>query len=408
MSVHRLPSTATARIIVEAPRLLITGPMAFCAPETADLFETIAEAERSSELARILELGTQTSETIRSSTTLRLVEAQIAAMMQELGAKLGGLLVTDRAQALKQTKETLDDHRAKLTTTLARYMDPESQASLPVAMAKIFDNAANGLVTRIENLLEEGDDSALGRLAEHVTKEIDKAVALIIDQTAARHALRTKSPLAGRPYEDAVEERLTALTRPLGDSVNRCGDTLGQARTKKGDLTITLPPEAARGEHDVRIVIEAKRRGDHAPAFSAREMEHSLAVARRNRGAVGGIFVAESATSLPLGLGFHELGGSNMAIAWDPEGDDIALAIAYRLVRFTILQDLATSSGEEVDRAAHRRIVSEARVAMGKLDVVRGQHQAAINSINRANTGINEVADAVLNYLRQLDDLMAA
>jgi hypothetical protein len=66
------------------------------------------------------------------------------------------------------------------------------------------------------------------------------------------------------------------------------------------------------------------------------------------------------------------------------------------------------TSGEEVDRDAHRRILSEVRLAMGKLDVVRGQHQAAINSINRASTGVNEVADSVLSYLRQLDDLMAA
>jgi hypothetical protein len=141
---HRPP---TARILVEAPRILLTGAMAIDAPDTAELLEKIPEAERPPELRRILELGTQTAETIRTSTTLRLVEAQIAGMTQDLNVKLGGLLLKDRGEALKQTKEILDEHRTKLTTTLSRYLDPESQASLPGVMAKVFDTAADGLVS---------------------------------------------------------------------------------------------------------------------------------------------------------------------------------------------------------------------------------------------------------------------
>src|SRR5205807_5553763 len=113
------------------------------------------------------------------------------------------------------------------------------------------------LVKQVQKLLEEGDDSALGRLAERFTKELDMAVALIIEQMAARHALVTKSSLAGRPYEDSVEVCLTGLARPLGDKVTRCGDTLGVARTKKGDMTITIAPAALRGQVDVRITVES-------------------------------------------------------------------------------------------------------------------------------------------------------
>ena len=406
---HRAPqSNIVARILVEAPRILLTGPLAIDAPDTADLLEKIPEAERAPELRRILELGTQTAQTIRTSTTLRLVEAQIAGMTQDLNVKLAGLMLKDRNEAVKQTKEILDEHRMKLTTTLARHLDPESQASLPAVMTKVFDSAADGLVKRIEKLLEEGDDSALGRLAERFSKELDKAVALIIEQMAARHALLTKSSLAGRPYEDALEERITALTRPLGDKVTRCADTLGQARTKAGDMIITIAPEAARGEPDIRIVLEAKRRGEKAQAFSSRDIQNSLAAARRNRAATGALFVVESAAVLPLGLSFHEFGCANIAVAFDPAGDDIGLAVAYRLVRIAILQDMLESNGEEVDREAYRRIVSEIRIAMGKLDVVRGQHQVAISSINKAATGVNDLADTVLRCLRQLDEFIGA
>ncbi|MDQ6883736.1 MAG: hypothetical protein M3077_05790 [Candidatus Dormibacteraeota bacterium] len=405
---HRPQSNSVARILVEAPRVLLTGAVAIDAPDTADYFEEIAEAERFGEFRRILELGTQTAQTIRTSTTLRLVEAQVASMTAELNVKLGGLLVKDRGEAIKQTKEILDDHRAKITTTLTRYLDPESQASLPAVMAKVFDTAAEGLIKRVEKLLEEGDDSALGRLAVRFSKELDKAVALLIEQMAARHALLTKSSLAGRPYEDALEERLIALARPLGDKVTRCADALGQARTRMGDMIITIAAEAVRGESDVRIAVEAKLRGEKAHAFSPREIQDSLTGARRNRAAAGGIFVAESAGVLPLGLGFHEFGSANFAVAFDPAGDDIGLAVAYRLVRLAILQDVLESAGEEIDRDAYRRIVVEIRIAMGKLDTVRGSHQSAINSINKAATGVNDLADSVLHCLRQLDELMGA
>jgi sarcosine oxidase len=63
---------------------------------------------------------------------------------------------------------------------------------------------------------------------------------------AARHALTTRSALAGRPYEDALEERLIALARPLGAKVTRCSDTLGTARTRAGDMTISIAPAAVR------------------------------------------------------------------------------------------------------------------------------------------------------------------
>src|SRR5439155_13992210 len=112
------------------------------------------------------ELGTQVNGAITTSSTLRMVEAQISGMTQELTTKLGAALVKDRETSTRLVRELLDDHRSKVSTSLTRYLDPESQASLPVAMAKIFDKAGEALLKRVEILLSEGDGSALGRLAE--------------------------------------------------------------------------------------------------------------------------------------------------------------------------------------------------------------------------------------------------
>ena len=45
---------------------------------------------------------------------------------------------------------------------------------------------------------------------------------------------------------------------------------------------------------------------------------------------------------------------------------------------------------------------------MGKLEQIRGQQQAAINSITKAAAIVNDLDDAVLGGLRQLDQLMGA
>ncbi len=407
MSIERKP-TAIARILAEAPLLSITGPVVFDVPDTASFLEGFPEAERHDQLRRIMELGTQVNGAITTSSTLRMVEAQISGMTQELTTKLATALVKDRETSMKLVRELLDEHRGKVSTSLARYLDPESQASIPVAMAKIFDKAGEALLKRVETMLSEGDDSALGRLAERFTKELDVATATIIEQMAARHALATKSALAGRPYEDVIEERMAALARPLGDSVTRSGDTLGLMRRKNGDIVITISPEAVNGRTDVRIVAETKHRSDTAQAFSANDIKDSLAHARRNRGAAAALFITETAALLPLGIGFHEYGGSNIAVTYDTHGDDTALAVAYRLLRMALVQDARGAAGEQIDREAHKRIVADIRAALTKLETLRSHRQAAINSINRASTAATELYDSVLHGLRQLDELTEA
>lgn len=404
LSINEKP-TAIARILAEAPLVTITGAVVFDVPDTASLLEGFPEAERHDQLRRIMELGTQVNGAITTSSTLRMVEAQISGMTRELTTKLAAALVKDRETSMKLVRELLDDHRGKVSTSLTRYLDPESQASLPVAMGKIFDKAGEALLKRVETLLSEGDDSALGRLAERFTKELDAATATIIEQMAARHALTTKSALAGRTYEDVVEERLTALARPLGDQITRCGDALGLTRRKNGDIVITVSPEAVNGRTDIRIIAEAKHRSDNAQVFSANDIKDSLGHARRNRGAAAGLFITETAALLPLGIGFHEYGGSNIAVTYNPAGDDTALAVAYRLLRLALVQDARGAAGEQVDREAHKRIVADIRSALTKLETVRTQHQAAINSINRASTAVTELNDSVLRGLRQLDEL---
>lgn len=409
MAIKHTPNagTPTISILTEPPLLTFTGGFSLEVPDTSEHFGAIPNEERFAEMRRILELGTQAAHTLSTSTTLRLVEAQVAGMTDELTVKLATLLVEDRGEAMKHLHGLLDEHQAKATISLARYLDPESAVSLPKVMDNAFKQTTEVFYKKVEVLLAEGDDSALGRLAERFAKDLDKAVATVIEQTAARHALATRSNLAGRPFEDVLEERLHHLARPLGATVTRCADTLGEIRRRSGDILITFDPQSMGG-HDLRIVVEAKKRGEDARPFGAAEMRQSLALAKKNRGAQAAMFAVDSAALLPLALGFQELSSSDLAVAFDPEiGDDLGLAVGLRLLHLDLMASVAAGS-PQVDTEGIQRVVKDLRLAVAKLEGIRTQHTAAINSITKANGCVTDVADTVAALLRKLDDLTAS
>ncbi|MDA8261996.1 MAG: hypothetical protein M0Z47_04110 [Actinomycetota bacterium] len=398
------PGAAGTRIIVEPPLLTITGAVTFHVPETASFLEPIVEDERHRELGRILEIGTQTLATVQASTTLRLVEAQLEGLSRELGEKLGALLTSDREEGAKQLRELLDDHRGKVTTALTRYLDPESAASLPTVMAKLFSDATTGLSRRVEVLLSEGDDSALGKLATRFTRELKESTTQILERMAARNALTTQSALAGRPFEEALEARLTEITRPLGDTVTRSADTLGRSRQRVGDLVITIDP-ATVGGRSLQIVVEAKRRGETAQGFALPAIHRMLDQARKNRGAQAGLLVVEAAAALPHGIGFHELSSTELAVAYTPGESDLGLAVGLRLLRRAVLADALPAADEAVDTEAGQRIVSDLRRAITQLADTQTQHQSAINAIQRASVITTRLEGEVLAGLDRLDKL---
>jgi hypothetical protein len=385
--------------------VIITGLIALDAPDAARHFDSLPDAVRVAELRRALELGTHAIETIGASTTLRMVEAEIAGMSTDLSGKLLELLTTERGQSHTALRDLLEDHRTRIATSLNKYLDPESNSSLPVALERQIEQGAQDLYGRVQTLLGEGNGSPLGRLEERLTKEIDSATAAIIEQVGARRALLTKSALAGRPYEDCLEEQLLTLARPLGDTVVRCADTLGQARRKCGDLLITVNPNQVRGQ-ELRIVVEAKRRAQGSSPFSEADIRNSLSLARRNRAADAGLFVVENSAVLPLGLGFQELGSTDIAVAFEPESGDVALAVAMRLLRWSIITSATPTSDTQLDREAAKEVIADLRQRMATIQGVQGHQQAAINSVTKASAGVKDLEDAILSGLRRLDELL--
>jgi hypothetical protein len=76
----------------------------------------------------------------------------------------------------------------------------------------------------------------------------DLLLAYLEEAKEARAEERAKGTAKGADFEDAIEERLGAMARGLGDLVELAGTEGGDAVTsKKGDLVITIDPTRTRG-----------------------------------------------------------------------------------------------------------------------------------------------------------------
>ena len=390
------------RVRAEPPLLTIPG-ITLDAPECAEYFAQIPEEDHYGELRSVLEMGAQARRAVRTNATFRELEARMLGMAGQLDGQLKERLADSRKLTRDELSELLAEHRLRLTETLTRYLDPESKASVPVAMAKAFEGVVESLYKRVDVLLADGDESALSRLGDRVVKEIQQAAISVIEQTAARHALTTRSSLSGRPYEDEVIEHLTRLARPLRDTVVRVTDTLGLLKRKHGDVVIEIDV-AITGGRQARLVLEIKRRAE-GKAFSAQMIRSTLDDSCRNRGANMAIFVTESASLLPTGIGYQELAPGRIAVAFEPGGDDTALAVAVGVLRSQLLVRLAQDG--QLNLGAVRHALAAVRQNIGALEQARSHHETARQSIDKASAVLDEIREQVLIRLGKLETLMS-
>ena len=182
------------RVHAEPPLLTIPS-ITLDAPECAEYFAEILEEDHYSELRSVLEMGAQARKAVRTNATIRELEARILSMAGQLDGQLKERLADSRKLTRDEMNQLLAEHWVRLTETLGRYLNPESKSSVPAAMATAFEGIVHSLYKRVEALLADGDESALGRLGDRVVKEIQQAAISVVEQTAARHAITTRSSL---------------------------------------------------------------------------------------------------------------------------------------------------------------------------------------------------------------------
>jgi hypothetical protein len=291
---------------------------------------------------------------------------------------VGQQLTSQREQVLNQF--SLDNKEGALSRFIAELSQQQSSLSgeLSVKIDRVVreftldekDSALSKLVHRVDDAHQkiasqfslDNDGSALARMknelqsliSEHrqdsqrFQSEVREALAAM----STRRQEVQRSTRHGDEFDQAAFAFVQHEAQGKGDIASSVGATTGLIKNcKKGDAVIELGPEsAAPGQ---RIVVEAKQMQRYQLADARDYIEE----ARKNRGALVGIFVYSKRTA-PEGMDPLQRLGNDIFVAWDAEDPttDPFFRAALLLARaLCVRQGLEAQSAEvdftEIERA---------------------------------------------------------
>jgi hypothetical protein len=292
---------------------------------------------------------------------LRGVEGILGDLKVGLEELLAGEDGPVRASIAKTVTATTDKALAEVQRVLAAH-----QQVINDAMSS--DNPGSPLnALRVELLRAQAEQasSVQDRLRDiERLLEVSAAVKKTIDATA----------LKGGTYEEQVLDRLDTVCKGTGDLLERTGNVPGlNGRAKKGDGVAHVSHPVAAGL-EIRIVVEAK---DQALSLAAWRRE--LDEAKKNRGAVSALGLANGCDLVPGGDRLRVIDPFTYVLAFDPAIDDDDLLIAaYQLLRTQALCSESEASGE-VDLAGLQKKIAKALEHLGDFDkLMKASRQAAI------------------------------
>jgi hypothetical protein len=390
---------ARTTVIVSGQAITVEG-LTLHDPALAAFVAEAAEPDRPALAERALRIGLLAICNANATVNVDVVRAEF------------GRLVTDLAATQTEAANALE------TTLRANFADGDGR--LPRQLEAYLGDSGK-LNRLVGDLFDEGRrDSALGRLRELLGRYFDgdgSQLATLLDPTRrgsplyqfrtemsdefrrlnerlealeagakARAEERARGTAKGADFEAALEERLGALARGMGDLVERTGAEGGDAMTsKKGDLVITVDPTRTRGT-SLRIVVEAKDR-----SMPLGRMTKELAEARVNRSAAIALAVFTPHTA-PAAVSPLAMVGSDVFATYDPDADDaVALEAAYRAARILALVTLRDAAVRLDAEAVARSLEDLSR----QVDVVR----ALKTKLTHIGSTAREVSDA-LDLLR--------
>jgi predicted metalloendopeptidase len=213
-------------VAVEGYVVRIHRPVALEAPRAADLLRSLPPDKWLGTVEDMVEYGATALLSVKTSATVQLLERQMADLVDQLRSamveNLGQTLQTDRELAKETLMRLLNEHSGSMTKLLGRYVDPNSKEGLPAVMAQQLEQVTKSALRQVDTLLQDGDESALGKLAAKLTKQIEAVEMSICEKIAARNALITKSM-----QRQAIRGGNNRGTCRTGKTIRRAGRTGG-------------------------------------------------------------------------------------------------------------------------------------------------------------------------------------
>lgn len=403
-----------ARIAIARDTIDIDGLRLTDAALAAFVSET-PEADRPALAERALRIGLLTLANAGVSLSADVVKAEFERLTDRMEATQ-----KRAAEALATTlRENFADGDGRLPRTLERFLGDDGQ--LRRITRDLFDEnqreSALGKLNEILGKYFDGDGSRLAHLLDptragsplhqfrgEVTDEfrrLSERITALEEAKRARAEERARGTAKGADFEDALEQRLGAMARGLGDLVELCGTEGGDAMlSKKGDLVITIDPTRTRGT-SLRIVVEAKDR-----SMPLNRMTNELADARVNRSAVVALAVF-TPHSAPSSVSPFAMFGQDVYATYDPETDDAtALEAAYRTARILALLTLRDKAVQLDAEAVTRSLEDLTR----QVDVVRGLKTKLTHigsTANEVSSALDLLRAGVMRSVKELEAQLA-
>jgi len=398
---------ANSGIVINGQHIAFTRADPFNAPRASAFLGPLPDESLHGAVEELFEAGAAALKLAQNSASTVILETKMAELVatldKEMSENLGKRLETDREQAKETLLRLLQEQSSRINQLLTRYVDPNSKESLPSRVTDMFDNVARSAVRQIDALLQDGEEGALGKLGKKISEEIKQVEVNITKELAVRQALLTKSTLRGGQFEDVLAVRLPILVGAAGCHVDHCARTPGQKDREAGDYLITANTSES-GSETVGIVVEAK---SWKTRLSAEKIRQTMKLARANRGAAAGIFVAESTDILPDRLGFGQVSPCDYFVAFSPEaGDEVPLMCALYLARVAALATVKSEGNGSVDIAAAEREVNTIRVALEQFAKLETCHSKIDKEVMSGRGIAADISASILAALRRLDAIL--
>jgi hypothetical protein len=246
------------------------------------------------------------------------------------------------------------------------------------------DSALSKLVHRVDDAHQkiasqfslDNDGSALARMKSELqtlinehrqdSQRFQSEIREVLAGMATRRQEVQRSTRHGDEFDQAVFAFIQHESQGRGDIATSVGTTTGLINNcKKGDTLIELGPEsAAPGQ---RIVIEAKE----VQQYQLADAREYIELARKNRGALVGVFVYSKRTA-PEGLDPLQRIGNDIFVAWDAEDalTDPYFRAAILLARALCVRQRIEEQSVKVDFTDIERAILMVEKQAGSLEEI--------------------------------------
>ena len=169
------------------------------------------------------------------------------------------------------------------------------------------------------------------------------------------------------------------------------GDESGKEANKKGDLVVTLNPDATPGTTE-RIVIEVKDR-----KLSLRETHAELERAMKNRDAKASVIVFSRQDNAPIVVPLQVFGSRSVVVLGKDDLDERALRLGIAAARAFVQRQL-NGAGKVADVEAALALVEEGQRALAARSTVKRFLTLAQRQITGASESVEELVEQARRF----------